>query len=107
MADDQRCATCGHTLATHRVHGGYRGYGRCCYQHDLCGCNEYVAAPAPPPARAPLPHLRIYSQRDAEQLREDFELCGAAFVDAQGRRIDPLRVTYADLRTDSGQGQRG
>ena len=50
------CRHCGHSYATHHRTDGYKPYGYCNYQHDLCGCKNYEPALAPAVAGGPPDH---------------------------------------------------
>jgi hypothetical protein len=52
MASDD-CASCGHSKSGHFETNGYQPYGHCNFQHDLCGCTEYVAPEGAAQADAP------------------------------------------------------
>lgn len=36
------CQTCGHSEELHTKRDGYKPYGSCNFQHDLCNCTKFV-----------------------------------------------------------------
>lgn len=39
------CANCGHEESLHKMTNGYKPYGTCNFQHDLCSCSNYEPEP--------------------------------------------------------------
>lgn len=93
------CANCGHSRSLHQVIGGYQPYGSCNFQHDLCGCKEFVMIRAstdqtyrPSKGRVPCGtacFIPIYQLRDAPMLMiERIGAHGAGKLSVPGGWVD-------------------